>query len=194
MTEERWIQDLKDTGALMDGHFLLTSGRHGDRFMLLSKLMAEPARAWPWIRALAEFSEKLRPDLVVGPAMGGVILAWAVASEMPSKPRAAFAEKAEQPGGGKAMVIRRGLTPKAGERVLVVEDAMTTGGSVMLTAAAVEETGAQVVGVGILVDRRPEDFSIPYPTFGVLRMLTTAWTPDDCPLCVDNIPLQTPKA
>jgi orotate phosphoribosyltransferase len=194
MTDAMRIEDLRATGALMDGHFLLTSGRHGDRFMLLAKLLAEPARAWPWIRDLAQFAEKLHPDRVVGPAMGGVILAWAVASEMPSRPRAAFAEKSEIAGGGKAMVIRRGLAPSPGERVLVVEDAMTTGGSVMLTAQAVEEAGAQVVGVATLVDRRPENFNIPYPTYGVLRMLTAAWTPEDCPLCVEKVPLVSPKS
>ncbi len=194
MAEERWISDLVETGALLEGHFLLTSGRHGDRFMLLSKLLEDPARARPWIAELARFAETLSPDRILGPAMGGVILAWAVASEMAAGPKAAFAEKVEGQGGQKRMVIRRGLQPRPGERVLVVEDAMTTGGSVMLAADAAREAGAQVVGVGVLVDRRPEDFRVPYPTFGVLRLLTGAYLPSECPLCADGIPLTTPKA
>ncbi len=194
MAEAGWLADLIETGALMEGHFLLTSGRHGDRFMLLSKLMEDPGRARPWIRELARFGESLSPDRIVGPAMGGVIVAWAVASEMPSGPKASFAEKVEGQGGQKRMVIRRGLRPLPGERVLVVEDAMTTGGSVMLAVDAVREAGAEVVGVGVLVDRRPEDFRIPYPTFSVLRLLAAAYRAADCPLCAEGVPLATPKA
>ncbi len=184
-----FLRDLRETQALLEGHFLLTSGRHSSRFLLLSRLVAQPGRLRPWLDVLAEFGGPLDPTHVLGPAMGGVILAWAVAERMPGRPAALFAEKLPEGGLG----IRRGFQLTSANRVLVVEDALTTGGSVMQAARAAEAWGARIVGVGTLVDRRPEDVRLPYPTLGVLRLLAPAWEEADCPLCADHEPLVRPK-
>jgi orotate phosphoribosyltransferase len=181
--------DLVETGALLEGHFLLTSGRHSNRFFLLSRLVSYPDRLAPWLDVLAAFTDPLAPTAVLGPAMGGVILAWALAERLASRPRALFAEKLPEGGLG----ILRGFRLDAGDRVMMVEDALTTGGSVLQAARAAEAQGAHIVGVATLVDRRPEGVTLPYPTLGVCRILVPAWDAAECPLCLAGAPLERPK-
>jgi orotate phosphoribosyltransferase len=185
-----WLADLHETGALLEGHFELTSGRHSDRFLLLSRLVAHPERLRPWLAPLAEFARGVRPTVVVGPAMGGVILAWVLAEVLGEPVWAAFAEKAV----GGEIVIRRGFQLTGEDRAVIIEDALTTGGSVLRTRDAVERSGAEVAAAVTLVDRRPPDVEFPLPLRSTLRWEAPAYEPAACPLCERGAaPAQRPK-
>ncbi|CAB1128496.1 Orotate phosphoribosyltransferase [Candidatus Hydrogenisulfobacillus filiaventi] len=183
------LADLARLGAYLEGHFLLTTGRHSDRFFLLARLTEQPARMRAWAAALAERLAPYRPQAVVGPAVGGIIPAYATGAELGA--RVLYAEKT--PAGG--MALRRGFQLERGERVAVIEDAMTTGSSVAKVMAAVEAQGAQVVAVGLLVDRRPHDGNWPVPVEAVVTVRgIPAWEAEACPLCRTGVPLVRPKA
>lgn len=174
-----WLTDLRDTGAMLEGHFVLASGKHSDRYVLLPRLVAHPDRLKPWMVELSRHAAALEPTAIVGPAMGGVILAWALAEVLGPRVWAGFAEK--EPDG--SMAIRRGFPLGRSERVFLIEDVLTTGGSLMKTRDAVEVTGASVVGAGALVDRRPPGMLLPLPLATVTVLAAEAWDPDGCPLC-----------
>lgn len=184
-----WEKDLRETGALLEGHFLLTSGKHSDRFVLLPRLTAEPRRLLRWIEVWMPAARKAGVTVVAGPAMGGVILAWALAERLGGAVTAVFAEK--EPDG--TMAIRRGFRMTPADRVFLVEDAMTTGGSLIKTRDAVALTGAQVVGAATLVDRRPEGTAFPIPLTAVMRLTATVWEPERCSLCLNGGKPERPK-
>jgi orotate phosphoribosyltransferase len=174
-----WLAELKAVGALLEGHFELASGKHSDRYVLLPRLVARPERLHPWIWELAEFARRGSPTAVVGPAMGGVILAWALAQALGPGVWAGFAEKQ----GDGSMAVRRGFPLRASDRVVLIEDVLTTGGSLQKARAAVEAHGAEVVSAVALVDRRSAGPNFPLPFQAVLRLGLDAWEPDTCPLC-----------
>lgn len=193
---EMWSA-LKECGAYREGHFLLTSGRHGDRFFLFSQAFQHPAlaarfgRAVAWLfapNAVGAAGGASGVETVAGPAIGGVILAHEAAKALGV--RSIFAEKTED---GR-MELKRGFMLRPGERVLVVEDAVTTGGSVRKTIDAVRSAGGTVVGVGAVVDRSGgrADFGVPFRA--VLTAEAHDWAPADCPLCAAGVELVRPKA
>ncbi len=188
MTAEEAIKIFKDTGVLMDGHFLLTSGKHSPKFLQCSQVLQRPEATGPLGRAVAGFFAGERVETVIGPAMGGVILAYETARALGA--RAIYAEKGE--GGG--FVLRRGFSLRPGERVLLVEDAVTTGGSVKQVLALVVKLGAVPVGIGALVDRSGGKVDLGVPLKAVAAMEVEAYDPADCPLCRAGVPLTRPKA
>lgn len=186
--DETLVWDLlRASGAVREGHFLLTSGRHSPKFFLLAALFQHPERAERVGRRLAALLAEFRPDTVVGPALGGIIPAFLVARELGA--RALFAEKAE---GGR-MALRRGFTVVPGERVVVVEDAVTLGGSARAAVAAVREAGGDVVAVGCVVDRSGGRAGFDVPFRALLRVDVPDYEPGACPLCAAGVPLVTPK-
>jgi orotate phosphoribosyltransferase len=174
----------KETGALLQGHFLLRSGRHSPRFLQSTTLLQHPLYAEAVGQALGELFETLELNFVIGPAMGGVILAFVTAKALGV--RALFAEK----NGQGSMWVREGLTIRPGERFLAVEDVVTTGSSVQQAIRAAEARGAQCVAVGAIVDRSAgrAEFSVPYRSLVQLDFPTYA--PEACPLCQRGEPLQ----
>lgn len=185
------MEELYAAGAVLDGHFALTSGRHSPRFFLLARAFERPALGERLGRAVAERFRHDGVEAVVGPAMGGIILAYEVARHLPQA-RALFAEKTADG----EMAIRRGFSLSQGERVLVVEDAVTTGGSVEKVlrhlAAAWD---VHVVGVGAVVDRSGGAVGFgPTPFRSVLEVSVESWAPEACPLCRQGLPLTKPKA
>jgi len=176
----------RETGVLLDGHFLLTSGRHSPQFLQCSQLMQYPTQAALVAASLARRFVTSDIDVVVGPAMGGIILAYEVARQLGV--RALFTEKHDG-----ELVLRRGFRLKRNERVLVVEDAVTTGGSVRQTIQEVEAAGGRVVGVGVLVDRSGGEVSFGVPHHALLELDVPSYDPDECPLCDQGIPLVRPK-
>lgn len=174
----------EETGALLEGHFLLRSGRHSPKFLQSTTLLQHPLYAEAVGQALGERFEALELDFVIGPAMGGVILAFVTAKALGV--RALFAEKDRQGG----MQVREGLTIHPGERFLAVEDVVTTGSSVQQAIRAAEAKGARCVAVGAIVDRSAgrAEFSVPYQALVQLDFPTYA--PDTCPLCQQGKPLQ----
>lgn len=165
-------------GALLSGHFLLTSGRHSNRYMQCAQVLQYPEYTEELARHLAEgFNGQV--DIVVGPAMGGIVVSYEVARQLGVK--SIFTERENG-----AMVLRRGFELKPGQRVLVVEDVVTTGGSVKEVIEVVKASGAEVVGVGVLVDRSAGQVDFGVPLKSALTMDIQSWVADDCPLCRDG--------
>ncbi len=190
LTAEQVLTILKETGVYREGHFLLTSGLHSDRFMLMAHALQYPDQCETLCRALAEPWQQAGIECVVGPAVGGILLAYETARAL--KCRAIFAEKT---GEGR-MALKRQFTLRPGERVLVVEDALSTGGSVRQVLEAIAPLAPTVVGVGALVDRTggKGDFGFGVPHQAVLSLEIPSWQPSECPLCKAGEPLVKPKS
>jgi orotate phosphoribosyltransferase len=185
LTKEEVLNLFKETGALLEGHFRLTSGLHSPQYFQCAKVLQYPQHAQKlcWEIAINFMSEKV--NVVIGPALGGIIVAQEVARLMSC--RAIFAEREE----GK-MTLRRGFEIKPGERVLVVEDVVTTGGSISEVIELVKNAEAQLIGVGFLVDRSQNRIIFDVPKFSVIEMAVVTYPPDECPLCKKGIPIVKP--
>lgn len=177
-------QRLQRAGALLSGHFQLTSGKHSDRYVQCARLLCQPQDAEAVCRALAQRFDGTHIDLVVGPALGGVIVAHEVARALGTP--AYFTERKEA-----EMQLRRGFAIERGARVLVVEDVVTTGGSVQEVVRLVRAAGAEVVGVGSIIQRAASSpFDVRYES--LLRVQAVAWDVPDCPLCKQGLPAVKP--
>lgn len=182
-----WQETFRDWGVYREGHFLLTSGRHGGAFLLFSEALQHPARARVLGDALADLYRGEPIETVIGPAMGGVLLAHEVARSLGV--RSIYAEK-----DGERMALKRGFSLHEGERVLVVEDAVTTGGSVAKVLEICRTAQADVVGVGICCDRSAGKVDLGTALRALWSVEIPSWDADDCPLCARNEPLTRPKA
>ncbi len=181
------LDNLRTSGALKEGHFLLSSGRHSDRYVEKFDLLRQPAAT---SRACEGFVDAFRDsgvDVVAGPSMGGIILAFEVARQLGVA--AAYAERKSE---GSGREFRRGTTFPPSSRVLVVDDILTTGGSVRETLEALQRHPVEVVGVGILVDRSGGAVDFGVPLQALVKMQIETWEPEDCPLCAQGEPLVKP--
>ncbi len=171
--------------ALLEGHFQLSSGLHSDRYVQCALVLQHPEVASLLGSLLADPFRGERVDVVVGPALGGIIVAHEVARFL--KARAVFTERVAG-----EMQLRRGFAIAPGERVLVVEDVVTTGGSTREVVAVVRASGGVLVGVGALVDRSlaVPDFGVPFRS--LLKLALTTYPPEECPLCRAGVPLEKP--
>jgi orotate phosphoribosyltransferase len=167
------LERLRRVGALLEGHFELSSGRHSNRYIQCAQLMMHPAEAEVACRDLAGKLADVRADLVVGPAMGGIIVAYELARHL--KVPALFAERKDG-----AMTLRRGFAIEPGQRVIVVEDVVTTGGSAKEVIDLLREAGAEVAAVASLVCRAEESpFEQRFET--LLMVKVDSWDPSDPP-------------
>ena len=175
---------MKKYGVLKEGHFLLTSGRHSDRYFEKFRILENPPVCEMFAKAVADRFRGDGVTVVCGPTTGGIIIAFEVARQLGV--RCVIAEKAE--AGRK---VGRGFRLGPEDRVLVVDDVLTTGGSIRETLAALEPHGARVLGVGVFVDRSSGvDFGV--PLFGAFRQQVATFEPADCPLCRSGVPLEEP--
>ncbi|MBA2132147.1 orotate phosphoribosyltransferase [Capillibacterium thermochitinicola] len=175
-----------ETGALRQGHFVLTSGKHSAQYMQCAQVLQYPWLAATLGEALAAHYAGVGVETVVGPAMGGILVAHEVGRALGV--RALFAERQD----GK-MTLRRGFTLKPGEKVLVVEDVITTGGSVQEVIDLVKDLGAEPVGVGVLVDRSGGRVTFAgLPLHSLLSLQIEAFALEECPLCAQGIPWEKP--
>jgi orotate phosphoribosyltransferase len=183
MKKEEALHILRETGVMLEGHFLLTSGRHSDRYMQCARLFQYPDMSERIAKELAVRFEGV--SLVAGPAIGGIILAYEVARQL-NVPNI-FAERENG-----VMTLRRGFSVPEHARVLVVEDVVTTGGSVREVIELIRSCGAEVAGVGCVVDRSngKVDFGVPFEA--VLSMEITSYEPEDCPMCAAGTPVVKP--
>jgi orotate phosphoribosyltransferase len=170
-------------GALLDGHFRLSSGRHSDRFIQKFRILEDPALVEPLAASLAERVREFAPAVVVSAAVGGIVLGYEVARQLGV--RAIFVEK----DAGKP-ALRRGFALSRGERALVVEDVVTTGGSVREVLDVVRAQGAEPVAVAIIVRRQDVDFGV--PSIVLLDMPVRSFEPAECPQCALGAPLEDP--
>ncbi len=177
MTSDDVLDIFKVTGALLEGHFIYTSGRHGRQFLQAARVLQHPEHTEKLCKAMADSFVDEKIDLVVGPATGGIILSYETARHLGT--RAVFTEKNE--AGGQE--LKRGFALEPGTRVLVVEDIITTGGSVKKAVDHLRERGAEIVGVAVLIDRSAGEaaFDCPFKPLASLNM--ESWAPDACTLC-----------
>ncbi len=180
ITDERVIEILKEAGVLLEGHFRLTSGRHSNKYLQCAKIFRNTKYSEELCAALAEYYAGSGVDVVIGPAMGAVQMAYEVSRCL--KCENFFAERDDD---GK-MALRRGFAVTEGMKVLIVEDVVTTGGSVREVLQLVKAKGAEVVGVGSIVDRTGGkiDFGVPFKA--VISLDVESWEPCDCPLCKEG--------
>jgi orotate phosphoribosyltransferase len=179
--QEEARQLFERSGAMLSGHFRLSSGRHSDRYVEKSRVLEHPDAAMILATEIASWYSRI--DVVVAPAVGAVALGFAVA--LSAGARSVFTEREEG-----RMRLRRGFLVEPGERALVVEDVVTTGGSAREVYELVRETGAEVPGVAALIDRSTEP--VGFPLRAILRVQARTWDPAECPMCLRGDPVEAP--
>ncbi len=171
------VEILKECGALLEGHFLLSSGKHSNRYCQCAKLMQYPDKTEGVIALVKEKVKDLGIEVVVGPAMGGITAAYELGRQLGV--RAIFTERENN-----VMTLRRGFEIKQGEKILIMEDVVTTGKSSMETARVLESLGGEVVGLGCIVDRKSSEISL--PIYSAVELVFETYDSEDCPMCADG--------
>lgn len=169
----------KETGALLEGHFLLTSGRHSNQYFQCAKVLQYPDYTAEICSIIAEHFKDYTVDTVIAPAMGGMIVGYEVARQL--NKRSIFTEREN-----KEMTLRRGFSLAKGEKVLVCEDVITTGGSVKEVIEIVKKSGAEVIGVASIVDRSNGKVDFGYPLFSTLKLDVVSYEADNCAICKEG--------
>lgn len=185
MEREEIERIFRERGVLREGHFLLSSGRHSKFYFEKFQILQYPTDTGKLCSEIAKHFSSYKINVVAGPTTGGLILAFEVARQMGV--RAIYAEKV-----GEKREFLRGMEIKAGERVLIVDDILTTGGSVLETKVAVEDCGGIVVGIGVLIDRSENEVKLGVPIFSLFKKSVETFLKEGCPLCKKGIPLVTP--
>ncbi len=175
---------LRDLGALLEGHFLLSSGRHSPIYVEKFELVQRPLITVELLAGILDQYREQRVDTVAGPTTGGAILAFEAARQLGV--RNIFAERSAD--GGRE--FRRGFRISEGEQVLVVDDVLTTGGSVRQTVHAVKDLGGVVIGAGVLIDRSGGTADAGAPYTSALRLSVPTYEPANCPQCAAGLPLE----
>jgi orotate phosphoribosyltransferase len=192
MYMEDIIRLLKESGAMLEGHFLLSSGRHSNRYFQCARLLQYPDRAAAALGAVARQiredreAGRLALDAVAGPAMGGIIVAYELGRQLGLP---AFFTERDDTG---AMTLRRGFAVTPGLRVLIAEDVVTTGKSSGESAAVLEGLGAKVAALACLVDRRSGEAPLSWPLYAACKVEAANWEADSCELCKQGIPAVKP--
>ncbi len=185
MTRDALLDLFRRSGALLEGHFRLTSGLHSAGYLQCALVLQHPQHAEMFGRALADLTRDLRPTVVLSPALGGVVIGHEVARALGV--RALFAER--QDG---RLTLRRGFTLDASDRVLLVEDVVTTGGSTRETIEVATAAGATVVGAAAIVDRNAARVDLGVPFHALLHISLPTYDPSTCPLCAQGVPVVKP--
>ncbi len=185
-TIDRTVDLMVRSGALMRGHFKLTSGLHSDEYCQCAKVLEHPEMAEELGRLLADLYRGEQVDVVVSPAIGGIVIGHEVARSL--SVRSLFAERSET-----GMTFRRGFRIEPSEKVLIIEDVVTTGGSVRAVAEAVAAAGGETVGFGFIMDRSRQPLNLPAQTKALIEgRQREVYEPDSCPLCEAGIPIEKP--
>ncbi|MFQ5771256.1 MAG: orotate phosphoribosyltransferase [bacterium] len=185
MKEDEILTIFKKTGALLSGHFLLTSGLHSEQYFQCAKVLQFPEIAEKLCAQIGNHYTENNIGAVIAPAVGGIVVAHEVARSL--KVRALFAEREND-----KMVLRRGFEIQTGESVLVVEDVVTTGGSVREVLDLVKGFGAEPIGVGCLVDRSGGKVDFGTELYSLITLKIEVFSPEKCPLCTQGVPLVKP--
>jgi orotate phosphoribosyltransferase len=185
MTRDELLDLFRRSGALLDGHFRLTSGLHSSGYLQCALVLQHPHSAELLGRALGDRAAALRATAVLSPALGGIVIGQEVGRALGV--RALFAER--QDGH---LMLRRGFTLSESDRVLVVEDVLTTGGSTRETMEVAKAAGAQVVGAASIVDRSGGAVKFDVPYSSLLEVALPTYEPDKCPLCAQGLPVVKP--
>ena len=186
MQAEEVIERFRRTGALLEGHFQLSSGLHSASYLQCALVLQHPAEAEAFGRALAEHYRGLRIVTVCAPAIGGLVIGYEVARALGAR----FIWTERDAGG--QMGLRRGFTVRPGESVVVVEDVITTGGSTRETIEALTRAGARVVGAASIIDRSGGRADVGVPRFALSTLNVPAVAPSACPACAQSEPIIKP--
>lgn len=177
------LKELEQRGALLRGHFQYASGRHGDIYFEKFRILQWPDLTGELCKKIADFFSG-RVNLVAGPTTGGIIMSYETARHLGL--RSIMAERKDDAPGRE---FKRGFEIGPGDRVLVVDDVLTTGGSIREVLNAVRARGAEVAGVGVLVDRTGGQVDFGVPFFASLTVTVASWAPDECQQCKEGVPL-----
>jgi orotate phosphoribosyltransferase len=184
--KDELLNDLKKTGALMEGHYVLSSGLHSNCYVQCARLLQHPELAEKHARILAEFFTAGEIEAVAGPALGGVVLAYELARQLNA--RAFFTERGED---GK-MLLRRGFEISPGEKIIIAEDVITTGKSAVEVTDIIKDNGGLVSGVCCLIDRSGGGSMRDVDIRSAVSLEIDSWTPGLCPLCRKGVPAEKP--
>ena len=179
MTDQEIIKSFQDAGALLDGHFVLRSGMHSNKFFQCALLFRYPDVAEKLCRTLAERMKDLGAETVISPAVGGILVGQELARALGIQ--AIFADKEND-----ELVLKRGFTIRKGEKIIVAEDVVTKGGRVQQTIDLVRSLGGIPVGVGIVTDRSGGKVDFGIPLFSLIKLDLPTFDPADCPLCKED--------
>ncbi len=185
MTRDELLDLFRRSGALLEGHFRLTSGLHSSGYLQCALVLQHPQHAETLGRAIGDRTRGLRSTVVLSPALGGVVIGHEVGRALGV--RAIFAER--QDG---ALTLRRGFVIAENDRVLVVEDVLTTGGSTRETMQVAKASGGQVVGAASIVNRSGGQAHFDVPFASLLDVDLPTYEPNDCPLCAQGLPVVKP--
>jgi|YNPMSStandDraft_1061717.scaffolds.fasta_scaffold01429_2 orotate phosphoribosyltransferase len=185
LSESEVLDLFRRTGAFLEGHFQLSSGLHSPKYLQCALVLQHPLHAEALGRALAA-NVRFEADVVVSPAMGGLIIGHEVARALGL--RHIFAER----DSARRMTLRRGFRVAPGERALIVEDVITTGGSTLEVAELLRGLGAQVAGAASIIDRSGGAADLGVPRVALATLAVEAWPPEQCPLCGQGVPVEKP--
>ncbi len=185
MTNQNILEIFQKTNALLNGHFLLTSGRHSNQYFQCALVLQYPQYNEIICSKIADHFRGTEIDAVISPAIGGIIVGQEVARLLGKK--SIFAERED-----KLLTLRRGFNIDEGKKYLVCEDVVTTGGSVFEAMEIVKNNGGIVSGVGYIVDRSNNKVQFGVPQFSTLQLEVVSYQPEECPLCKQNIPVIKP--
>ena len=180
MEPRELLKLLQETGAMLDGHFLLTSGRHSNVYIEKFRILEDPRALDDVCRAMSETVQNQNVELVLGAAIGGILITGGVGRYLNVKH--IFSERVD----GK-MELRRGFSITKGQRIIIVEDIITTGGSVFELIQLAKDYEAEIVHVVNLVDRSSGEVNFEVPTTALLTIPSESWEPEDCPLCQKEV-------
>ncbi|QIB27528.1 orotate phosphoribosyltransferase [Caloranaerobacter azorensis] len=185
MDEKKVIEILKECDALLEGHFLLSSGKHSDRYVQCAKVLRYPDFAEKVLKVVVDKVKDLKIDKVVGPAMGGVIVSYEMGRQLGKE--AIFTERRDG-----VMQIRRGFKINKGDKILITEDVVTTGKSSLEVKDVIEKFGGEVIGIACIVDRRADNVDLGLPVFSAIKLDIKTYDKEDCPLCKKGLPIEKP--
>nr|WP_312984396.1 orotate phosphoribosyltransferase [Clostridioides sp.] len=177
MENSNIVEILKDSDALLEGHFLLSSGKHSNRYIQCAKVLRFPDRAEKVLASVVDQIKDLDIDIVVGPAMGGVVVSYELGRQLGKE--AIFTERKNN-----IMELRRGFEIKKGAKIIIAEDVVTTGKSTIETKRVLEELGGEVIGVACIADRTSGDIGM--PIYSAIKLDIQVYDADECPLCKEG--------
>ena len=182
---DKTIDILRESEALMEGHFLLSSGKHSDRYVQCAKVLRYPKYSEEVLKPVVKELENLDIDIVVGPAMGGIIVAYEIGRQLNKE--AIFTERKDE-----MMELRRGFEIKKGSKILITEDVITTGKSILEVKKLLEKLGGEVIGVASIVDRRNSANDLGIPVYSAVKLHIKTYDREECPLCKKGIDIEKP--
>jgi orotate phosphoribosyltransferase len=184
-TQNKILTIFEESGALLNGHFMLTSGLHSQRYFQCALVLQYPYNCHLLAEKIVTHFKNKKIDVVISPAIGGMVVGQEVGRQLGV--RTIFAERKD----GK-MQLRRGFSLSPGEKVLICEDVVTTGGSVFEVIDIAKQQGAEIAGVGFIVDRSDGAVKFSVSQYSVIQLATEAYLPEDCPMCREGQPIQKP--